>query len=166
MAPVGVGPGPTDVATYCLLRSVLDTRIWSLPDPSLVVNTLQREGHDPVLLEGESRRLLSTEFGVDALLIPRLVSFNLQPGGTADRFDDEDGPRNISFEPDTRVPFYLALRIVDCTTGNLVVGRADYLEPEDQQGLFGIAKEIRLARRLQKGTHRLMRLLAEMGGDS
>lgn len=165
-ASVGVGPGPRDAATYCLLRSVLETGIWTLPDPSLAMNTLRREGHNPILLEPRARQLVATQFGVDALLIPRLVSFNIQPSGTADRFDDGDGPRNISFEPDTRIPIYLALRMVDCTSGNVIMGSAAYLEPEDQQGLFGILKEIRFARRLQKGTNRLMRSLAEMGGDS
>jgi hypothetical protein len=164
--PVGVGTGPTDVVTHSLLRAVIETRAWSLPDPFLAVNTLRREGHDPGLLEAKGRRLLATQFGTDALLIPQVISFDLQQREIADRFADGDGAGRVSSEPDTRLPIYLALRKVDCTSGNVVAGNAELLEPESQQGLFGIAKSVRLARRLQKGASRLVRSLAADGGRS
>lgn len=166
LKPVGVERGSADVMTHCLLSSLLDSGDWRLPDPALVVSVLQREGLNPLLLEDAAREALASQWDPYALLVPGLVSFHLTQRRSVRGVEDRDEPRSAFYNPDTDQPFYLTIVAVDCASGQVVAGGSEYLEPEDRLGLFGISKNLRVARRFQKGTDRLVRHLTSKGGDS
>jgi len=165
VTPVGAGSGQGDVATHCLLGSILESGRWVVPDPFLVELVLRREGHD--LLDAEARLLLASRYAPRAILEARLVSFGfaMAAGGPAQEDEEADARRMIAFELGTGDAIYLTLLVIDGESGRIVAGSGEYLEPEDPQGLFGILKEIRVAGRLKNGTDRLVRSIARAGED-
>jgi len=164
---VGVAPGHSDIALHCILRSLLRSGRWSVPDPWLVRSALWAEGYDPGALNTEARGYLAENFAAAALLSPRLVAFD-QGGRARGPLLDEDeyGARDIALEPEARLPLHLSLLMLDCGSGRVLAANDTYLEPEDLLGLFGIVKKIRVAARLKSGSERLVSNMPDIGGDS
>jgi hypothetical protein len=166
VTPIGINRGQSDMATYCLLGSVLEAKHWSVPDPSLVVSTLLKEGFTPRPLETEARRELASRFSAKVLLIPSLLSFGEEKALSPSAVYEDDFENEIPHQLETTVPVYLSLLVVDSTTGNVISGGGEYLAPENPQGLFGIPNDIRVATRLRKGTDRLVRIIPKKEEDS
>ena len=165
--PVGVAEGHADLAMQCLLRSVLEVGRWSIPDPSLVRSTLRAEGFEPGALKADARRLLAADFGAQALLLPHLVSFGQTGRASGPILDTDDyGARDVSLGPETRLPLYLSLLVVDCASGRVMSSGGEYLKPEEPLGLFGMVRDIEVSARLKRGTERLVSILREIEGDS
>jgi hypothetical protein len=167
MNSVGVAQGHAELAMQCLLRSVLEAGRWSIPDPSLVRSTLRAAGFEPGGLTADARRLLATDFGAEALLLPRMVSFGQSGRANGPMLDTDDyGARDITLGPETRLPLYLSLLVVDCESGQVRTSGGEYLKPEEPLGLFGIIRDIDVSARLKRGTERLVSILREIEGDS
>ena len=167
--PVGVDRGPASLALHCLLRSLLATGRWSIPDPTAVVSALQQDGHDPLLLDAESRLLLGERFGTSTLLVPRLVAFPPTVGPTAP-IPASGGALEDSGAPDRAwsadVPMQFSLVRIDCASGRILSGEGDYLAAQSPYGIFGTFRRIPLDRRFQAETDRLVAaLLAPDRGD-
>ena len=147
--PVGLGLAVSEIATHCLLRALLDSALWTVPDPALVIGALRETRHDLDLIDPESRRALGERFAADALLIPRLISFSSgRVAFTPYADDDSEGPA-LNEMADT--PLFLSLSLVDCGSGEVVAGEGRYLKAEDRIGIFGTVKDVRLVDRLQTG---------------
>jgi hypothetical protein len=168
LKPVGVERGPSSLALQCLLRSLLDSGRWAISDPMLVVSALQREGYDPLRLEEASRRALASRFGIETLLVPRLVSFPSTGGAAAPpppEATGDLGPADRTWNAET--PMLLSAVLVECASGRIVAGAEEYLASEKAYRMFGRVNHVSLARHFQTGTDLLVRsLLATPGGGS
>ncbi len=165
--PVGLDRGPADLAMHCLLRSLLTTGRWSLPDPTAVVSALQDGGHDPHLLDAAARRALAERFGARRLVVPRLVAFPPgapPPAVAALARDDEFGASAAGAVPETSV--LLALVAIDAGTGRILGGETTYLAARNPAGMFGIARRDPLDARIQVETDRLVHALLDGGRDA
>ena len=166
LVAVGVDRGPSSLAVQCLLRSLVETGHWIIPDPTLVVSALQHEGYDPLQLEEGSRHSVSARFGTKKIIVPRLVSFPsatsfAPPPSTTDDLET----RAQEWSPD--VPMYLSLAVIDCASGLVQSGEGEYLAPENPYRIFGRMRDVSLARHFQAGTDRLVQsLIAAEGGGS
>jgi hypothetical protein len=165
LRPVGVGRGYADLATHCVLRALLESGQWSIPDPALTVYAVQEAGFDPLLLEPGSRHALAARFSTDVLLVPRLSSFPSAIRTRARTEDETDRELGLSFASGVGVPFHFSLVAVDCARGGLVSGSDVYLAPEKRYGTFGREREIPIVRRFQHGADQLVRQLAAGGRD-
>ena len=165
LRPVGLGRGLSDVATHCLLRSLLAAGRWSVPDPTLVVFTLQREGFDPFELEEGSRRFLAFRFATESVLVPRLASFPTTVRTRSAAIDDGDGDGGFPPEIGREDPVFFSVVLIRCDSGVVVSGASEYLARENRIGIFGTGKDVRTARRFQMGADRLVRSLIPTEGS-
>lgn len=164
--PVGLDRGPADLAVHCLLRSLLATGRWSLPDPTAVVAALQDAGRDPYLLDAGARRVLAERFGAGRLVVPRLVAFppNAPPAALAALARDDFGASIPGAAPETSL--LLSLVAIDTGTGRILTGETTYLAARNAAGIFGIARHDPLDARLQGETDRLVHALLDGEGDA
>jgi hypothetical protein len=165
MRPVGIGQGQVDMATNCLLRSLIESGSWLVPEPSLVESALEDDGFVHAPLVAGARQALASRYEPMALLMPHLVSFGEQQLVLGAGLHDEDYDGGISLVQAARTPMYLALLVVDAGSGSIVSGGSEYLEPVDPIGVFGVLREARVVGRLKAGTDRLVQVLPEMVGD-
>lgn len=160
VTPVGTDRVQADLATGALFRSLVESRRWRLPDPAVTVRYLQDEGHLPHRMGEESRRLIETIFGVDEILVPGLYSYELEGTGSAIALDDD-----ITLSPaqSARHSLYWTLVIVDIGSGELVGGAAEYLPEQNPVGLFGVNRDLPLARRFGDAADRIVDRLIQSG---
>lgn len=161
LRPVGLEPGLTEVATHCLLRSLLELGDWAVPDPALVALALRDEGFDPYLLEPGSRGMLASRFGAESLLVPRLAAFDpdLRSVPPQAAFTADEPDLSLGAELGAEVPVYYSLSRVDCATGRVLSGTGLYLARQEAEGIFGLPRDVRVAGRYQEGTDELVRSL-------
>jgi hypothetical protein len=157
--PVGLGRGPADLATHCLLRSLLASGDWDLPDPAIVAAAMRGSGRDPFSLCDDARQDLRETFSSEIFLIPRLVSFEMAGSTPQALLEEGEDAAEPWVETDARVPLYVSAVVVDGATGRVVSGRGAYLEPADPVGLFGVVRNLAVAQRIQEGTDRIVRAL-------
>jgi hypothetical protein len=145
----------------CLARALLQMNRWVVPDPALAVSYLLREGYRPGRLIASGRRDLAARFEAGYLVQGRLISYDLRAAEDRTRFEIEADGRGNRPSPDWAVqqPLYLALTLVENSSGRVLAADASYLEPEGATGLFGRARKIMMSHRLQKETDRLARRL-------
>jgi hypothetical protein len=155
---IGVTQTQSNLGTYCLLRSLIESQRWRLADPALVLRTLQLSGCSGALLDQRGRDALTIQFAPDAALLPRLVSFGTQRPASAP-IPDEDEPPASSLAEEGRVPLGLALLAIDCATGEIVAATEAYVEPRRPIGLFGTVRDVHLMERLWNGARRVTRAL-------
>ena len=166
MSSIGLGPGQTEVASFCLMRSLLRSGDWSVPDPSLVAFELQQTGHDLARLEAGARGELTRQFGAAMLLIPQMVSFDDPQPSRGHVIEDGDLSAGPSLLQETKVPIYMSVLVVDVGTGRVISGNGAYLSAVNPLGAFGIAKHTLVITRLKEGTDRLVRALPRIGEES
>ncbi len=159
LRPVGLDRNVGDIATHCLLRSLVVRGRWAVPDPAPLSFALQQQGLDPLLLEPDTRHWIATELGADRVIVPRLEGFPLafQPSRTAPLTDGD----TVDFD-DVELrerPVHFALVEVRCDTGRVVDGATEYLVPEARVGMFGTRKHVPATRRFRIGADRLVRSL-------
>lgn len=165
LRPVGVDRGPAGLAVHCLLRSILDTGHWTVPDPSAVVDALLEAGHDPYLLDDASRGVLAERFGARRLVVPRLVAFAPGSSGAATPEFARDEFAGPSGATRTESSLLLSLVTIDAATGRILGGETTYLASRNPAGIFGIAKQDPLDARIQGETDRLVHALLDGGRD-
>lgn len=152
----GVGSGHASIATYCLLRSLLDRDRWAVPDPSLVESGILDSGCRSLSMTREAREAVTSGFHAGRILVSSLVSFGGHWEPPAHAYDDADEAPVVPYELEVRAPVFLTVTLVDGESGDVLAGGGEYLEPESPSGLFGIAREVRASTRLTKGTNRLV----------
>jgi hypothetical protein len=80
----------------------------------------------------------------------------------AEQFGDDDVPSPVSASSSS---LYLQVLTIDCETGQARAAEAVYLEPDDPVGLFGVLRQIPVARRFEDGARRIVRNLLARGGS-
>jgi hypothetical protein len=150
---VGAEEGQVDLATTCLLVSLLRDGLWTPIDPALPNRVLQNAGIGPGVLGSEGRRALRESFGEKPILVPRLVSY-ASTDEAAPIMDEEEAA--AAPNRSLLAPLYLTLAFVDIEDGSLLFGDGLYIPPEDATGLFGVARNPRLEERLLAATDRLV----------
>jgi hypothetical protein len=162
LTAAGLGRGESDLATLCLLQSLVGARSGPVPDPALVVDDMQEGGFDPYELGPAARRKLAADFAARRLVVPRVTAF--PPGTQAASglsIPAEEG-ETTSRTVGRQVPVLFLLTLVDAGSGRLVAGRAQYLEPERTIGMFGRSRRARLADRYERGTRTLVHSLLDV----
>lgn len=154
----GLGRAAAEVASHCLLHSLLENAGWSIPEAAVVMRALQLAQLDPTLLDANSRAELSRRFAVDAVLVPRMLSFPAGGVRATPSFGASD-EGSAAIETIVSTPVYLSLSLVDCESGEVVAGHAAYLKPQDPVGMFGIPKETHLLNHIQNGADGVVRAL-------
>lgn len=157
VSPAGIEAAQADLSTHCLLRSLLRLERWVMPDPSLVVSSLLREGYDPKRLEPMARRSLMSRFNAESILQSHLLSYGIKTEQRGPRYESEDDDGAVGSSPrGVQLPLYLALMMINGDSGRIIAAGAEYMEPESSIGLFGVIKGVMMSRRIQKGTDRLV----------
>jgi len=164
LRPVGLGSESADIATHSILGSLLETKLWQIPDPAMVRSVLRDGGHDPRRLDEAGRAELSIWFDPVALLVPNLLSFETLVTRAVPFVVEDAAPTKVALAAEAKVPLYLQVLLLDCGTGRVRSAMAAYLKPDDPTGLFGFDKTVPLARRFEFGADQIVEKLKRTGG--
>lgn len=163
LRPIGLGEQSAALASHALLGVLLSTGTYRIPDPALVQTVLRSQGLDPLALGHAGREGLQARFAPASLVAPELVSFESAPPSGVNLIE-EDG-NDASPASASRKPLYFQVLGVDCGTGQVLGAEAVYLEPDNPVGLFGVSRQIPLARRFEDGAKRIVQNLRARGGS-
>jgi len=162
----GTDHGLTDLVSSSLFRALLAHGDWNLPDPALTESAVRSEGLHPLQLQAASRRLLAERFEARWLVVPRLLPFPIPGAGLAPIAAEDDEPSRPPFELGERTPFHLSLTLIECTSGKVIEGAAEYLVPDSGIGMFGVTRRPPSVQRFERGVGRAVSSLFGDGGGN
>ncbi len=148
--------GQADIATYTLLRSLVESRQWRVTDPAVAVRFLRDRGFGPDFLVADARRELTDRFGVRPILVPRLIAYGKTKATSPGVYEEDD------FLPparSTREPYFFTLMVVDGALGNVTFSAGEFTEGRSPVGLFGVMKTLSIQDRFVDSVGRLVRSL-------
>jgi hypothetical protein len=147
------------VYTDCLLKALLETGRWWLPDPALALTRLQEAGINPALLPREALAPLSADLAGAPLLASQIVCFDRPRRGPGFTFAEDS---RVSEEQDFRCPHYCTLRMIDTGSGFLSFATDRYREAESLRGLFGVPRPSLWLPRFQRIARELVQELPSL----
>lgn len=159
--PVGSSAAQANWATRSLLRSLLASRDWLLPDPALALWALQDAGCEVSLIDRKARETLGPQFQPAAILVPKLVTFALAPArrNLPVAYEDDDEVAWPSSAEGADDPAYLTLLAIDGQTGRIFLGAGEYVPVDPGAGLFGVPIDRPQSRRYDEAVGALLRIL-------
>jgi len=132
-----------------------------VPDPAVVVFTLQQAGFDPRLLTAGARAALAERFGTDLVVVPRLTAFPglARPAGVSARARADDEAVFDAFGATAETPVHFSAVAVRCDSGDVVRGGSRYLVPENAVGIFGTSRSVPASRRFRTAADHIVQQL-------
>lgn len=165
---VGSDRGGTIVASHCLLEELVERRGLALPDPGLVVTTMQFAGFAATEMSAATRSLLQARFGSRFALVGELIAYDMM----------DSSPSGLeAMEPESVSPglpqvdkFALNLTEIDLESGRVLASNEVYENRSVVEGWFGRQHRHPLLERLQNTVTELWtmndRTLKDGGDDS